>query len=454
MLTFVVVFTASTMTSPPPVDFDDQPLPRNLGKYTLLRVLGSGATSTVYLAADPFNDREVAIKIVKQVAAADKPAEGDLADLGLRTEAALLGKLNHPHIVKIFDVVPDGADHYVVMECVEGGTMEKHCRRGTLLHHEAVVDTIFKCGKALEYMNVLGLIHRDIKPANILITTNNDIRLSDLGATLISTRAGQTESGIGTPLYMSPEQLLGRELDFRSDMFSLGVVFYQLLTGETPFEGDNIQQLMVQTFQANPTPPSEVRPSVPPAIDTVIARMMGKMPSERYASWRECLDALLDIAPALREQSKQSINLASESERFSLLRGSPFFRLFSDEDLWYVLEIGEFRPFQQGDVLIREGDIGECFFVMLSGQAKVSKQDQLIDLVTIGMSMGEISYVLEGRGPRNTTCTAILDGIALRIEDAALRGASEICRARFEKTFLQTMASWLVDADKRLSTMP
>ena len=198
------------MSSPAPLDFADQPLPRNLGKYTLLRVLGSGATSTVYLADDPFNDRQVAVKVVKQVAATDKHAEGDLAGLGLRTEAALLGKLNHPHIVKIFDVVPGGADHYVVMECVEGGTMEKHCRRGTLLHHEAVVDTIFKCGKALEYMNVLGLIHRDIKPANILITKNADIRLSDLGATLISTRAGQTESGIGTPLYMSPEQLLGQ----------------------------------------------------------------------------------------------------------------------------------------------------------------------------------------------------------------------------------------------------
>jgi serine/threonine protein kinase len=442
------------MSSPPPVDFDDQPLPRNLGKYTLLRVLGSGATSTVYLADDPFNGRQVAVKVVKQVAAADKHAEGDLAGLGLRTEAALLGKLNHPHIVKIFDVVSDGVDHYVVMECVDGGTMEKHCRRGMLLDHEGVVDTIFKCGKALEYMNVLGLIHRDIKPANILITKDADIRLSDLGATLISTRAGQTESGIGTPLYMSPEQLLGRELDFRSDMFSLGVVFYQLLTGEAPFDGENIQQLMVQTFETHPTPPSKIRPSVPVAIDSVIDRMMGKLPSERYASWRECLNALLEIAPMLREQGKQSINLASESGRFSLLRGSPFFRYFSDEDLWYVMKIAEFKPFEQGDVLIREGDIGECFFVMLSGQAKVSKNDQLIDLVTSGMSMGEISYVLEGRGPRNTTCTAILDGIALRIEDAALRGASEICRARFEKTFLQTMASWLLDADTRLSTMP
>ena len=431
---------------------DDQPFPRKLGKYTLLRELGSGATSTVYLAEDPFHRREVAIKVVTQNSA-DK-AESSLADLGLRTEAALLGKLNHPHIVKIFDVVQDGDDHYVVMECVYGGTMEKHCARGTLLDHEAVVDIIFKCGKALEYMNVLGLIHRDIKPANILITTTDDIRLSDLGATLISTRAGQVESGIGSPLYMSPEQLLGHPLDFRSDMFSLGVVFYQLLTGEKAFDGTNMQELMYQIFEARPEPPSEIRPSVPPAVDAVIERMMGKLPSQRYASWRECLDALMKIAPILLDQGQPSFNLSSESERFQLLRESPFFRLFSDEDLWDVLEIGEFQRIYQGDVLIREGDVGDFFFVLLSGQARVSKHGRLIDLVSSGMSMGEISYVLDGREPRNTTCSAILDGIALRVKDSALRQASDICRSRFEKTFLQTMASWLVDADKRLSTMP
>ena len=428
------------------------PLPRKLGKYTLLRVLGSGATSTVYLAEDPFHGREVAIKVVTQNST-DKPG-GGLADLGLRTEAALLGKLNHPHIVKIFDVVQDGDDHYVVMECVYGGTMDQHCTRGTLLDHEAVVDIIFKCGKALEYMNVLGLIHRDIKPANILITTTDDIRLSDLGATLISTRSGQVESGIGSPLYMSPEQLLGHPLDFRSDMFSLGVVFYQLLTGEKPFDGANMQELMQRIFEARPMPPSEIRPSIPKAFDPVIERMMEKLPSARFGSWRECLDALMSIAPIVLDQGHLSVNLSSASERFQLLRESPFFKLFSDADLWYVLEIGDFQRIYQGDVLIREGDVGDFFYVLLSGQARVSKHGRLIDLVSTGMSMGEISYVLEGRGPRNTTCSAILDGIALRIEDVALRQASEICRARFEKTFLQTMASWLVDADKRLSTMP
>ena len=440
------------MSSALPLNDDDRPLPRRLGKYTLLRVLGSGSTSTVYLAEDPFNRRDVAVKLIKQTSA-DKPGSG-LADLGLRTEAALLGKLNHPHIVKIFDVVQDGDDHYVVMEYVDGGTMETHCTRGSLLGYESVVDTIFKCGKALEYMNVLGLVHRDIKPANILVTTTNDIRLSDLGATLISTRAGQTESGIGTPFYMSPEQMLGQTLDYRSDMFSLGLVFYELLTGEKPFDGTSIQHLTDQISETDPKPPSAMRPSIPKAVDPVIERMMGKLPSQRFDSWRECLDALLSIAPGSSVQGEQAVNLASASERFRLLRDSAFFGLFSDTDLWDVLEVGQFERVFQGDVLIREGEAGDCFFVLLSGQVRISKHGRVIDLVSAGMSIGEISYVLAGRVPRNTTCSVILDAIVLRVADSALRAASATCRGCFEKTFLQTMASWLVDADKRLSSMP
>jgi len=429
----------------------EQSLPRKLGKYTLTRVLGTGSTSTVYLAEDPFHQREVAIKVI-QKKTIDDP-ESRLADMSLQMESALLGKIDHPHIVKVYDVVEEGDEHYIVMEYVGGGTMERHCARGMLLSYEAVVDTIFKCGKALEYMNGVGLIHRDIKPANILVTPTNDIRLSDLGASLMAARAGQSDAGVGTPFYMSPEQLVSHPLDFRSDMFSLGIVFYELLTGEKPFDGPNMQMLLHHVFTATPVAPSKIRPSVPKSLDVIVARMLGKLPSERYSSWRECLDELVSVASVAPDEVLP-INLSSASERFRLLRESNFFRYFSDEDLWHVLEIGTFEPIYQGDVLIREGDAGGYFLILLGGQARVSKQGRLIDLVPSGMSIGEISYVLEGRVKRITTCVAVTDGIVLRISDEALRSASDVCRSRFEKTFLQTMASWLVDADKRLGAVP
>ncbi len=422
-------------------------LPRKLGKYVLKRELGSGATSTVYLADDPFLVREVAVKVVRWQGS--ESTERDLADAALSTEAMLLGKLNHPHIVKVFDVVNDGDDHYVVMELVGGGSMERYTRRGYLLDYPKAVDAVFKCAKALQYMNGLGLIHRDIKPANILLTVLGDVRLSDLGATLLSSDEGAHSLNAGTPFYMSPEQLLERPLEFRSDMFSLGVVFYELLTGEKPFDALNVNQLIFQYVHEKPRPPSALRPSLPPEVDAVVLRMLGCLPSERYLDWEECLAALGSI-PSDRADLAASIGVTSAAEKFRLLRESPFFRAFSDADLWYVVEIGRFVRIHADEILIREGDPGGFFLVLLSGMVRISKAGRSIDVVTDGTSLGEISYVLEGRVKRNTTCVAEQDGIALRIEDSVLRGASEICKSRFEKTFLQAMASWLVEADQRL----
>ncbi len=423
-------------------------LPRKLGKYVLKRELGSGATSTVYLADDPFHVREVAVKVVRWQSS--EATERDLADAALRTEAMLLGKLNHPHIVKVFDVVNDGEDHYVVMELVGGGSMERYTRRGYLLEYPKAVDAVFKCAKALQYMNGLGLIHRDIKPANILLTVLGDVRLSDLGATLLSSDDSSTSLNAGTPFYMSPEQLLERPLEFRSDMFSLGVVFYELLTGEKPFDALNVNQLIFQYVHEKPTPPSAMRPSLPTEVDAVVMRMLGCLPSERFDDWDDCLDAISAI-PASRADHAASIGFASASEKFRLLRESPFFAAFSDADLWYVVEIGRFVRMHAEEVLIREGDPGGFFLILLTGQVRISKAGRLIDMVSEGTSLGEISYVLEGRVQRNTTCVAGKEGIALRIEDSVLRAASEICRSRFEKTFLRAMASWLVEADQRIA---
>jgi serine/threonine protein kinase len=428
-------------------------LPRKLGKYTLRRVLGAGATSTVYLADDPFQEREVAVKLINKRRIDADAAE--MADAAMRTEKALLGKLNYPHVIKIHDVVEDGDEHYVIMEYVGGGTMEQHCTRGRLLDPETVIDAIFKCGKALEYINGLGLIHRDLKPANILITDTADVKLTDFGATLISAEGGTASASVGTPFYMSPEQLMGNSIDFRSDMYSLGVVLYELLTGERPFQGSSMESITHQVQNVTPKPPSQMRPQLPPALDAVVARMMARTAGERYETWEACLEALMHTLPDLANAAvREPTDLSSMGERFRLLRQSPFFRLFSDADLWYVLEIATLNRIYEGDVLIREGDVGEFFLVLLEGKVRISKMGRLIDLVSPGMSMGEISYVLEGRVARNTTCVAMTDGIVMRVEDSDLRLASAICRSRFEKTFLKALAGWLTEANQRLSTMP
>jgi serine/threonine protein kinase len=424
-------------------------LPRKLGKYELVEELGRGATSIVYRAHDPFLVREVAVKVVRHRSGERGLNEShDAGAEALRTEALLLGRINHPHIVKVFDVVRDASEHFVVMELVRGGSVEKHCQRGNLLDHAKAVDAIFKCAKALQYMNALGLIHRDIKPANILLTETEDVRLSDLGATLLHEEGGHLDARVGTPFYMSPEQLLGRTLDFRSDMFALGIVLYELLTGEKPFDALNVDDLVYQYAHKKPRAPSSMRPTLPQGVDTVVARMLGTFPSERFSSWEDCLDALFSVPSQRSDHESGAFETASE--RFRLLRDSPFFVGFSDADLWYVVEIGLFHRIFEGDVLIREDTPGGFFLVILKGQVRITKAEQLIAEIGAGQSVGEISYVLDGRVPRNTTCTAISNGIALRVEDDILRNASAICRSRFEKTFLLTMANWLVTSGSRL----
>jgi hypothetical protein len=428
-------------------------LPLNLGKYVLRRILGSGASATVFFADDPFNACNVAIKVIRL--GPPTGLEAGEVDGSIESEAALLGKIDHPHIVRILDVVDIQAAHYVVMEYVDGGSIERYCRRGALLEWTAILDIVFKCGKALQYMAGMGLVHRDIKPANILLTGAGDIRISDLGATLFSQQGQSGDISIGTPFYMSPEQLLFRPLDFRTDMFSLGVVFYELLTGEKPFTAESSQSLLVEILNTRPKAPSVRRPSVPREIDAVVARMLAPLPSGRFDSWELCLDAIAAVQAAMFALEPRSpVASMGLSERFRLLRDSAFFAIFSDADIWYVLELGAFVEIAEGDVLITEGDHGGYFIVLLEGQVRISKQGRTIDMASPGMSMGELSYVLEGRGLRATTCVAVSEGVVFRIEDQALRDASQMCRSRFEKTFLQTMASWLVDANTRLSAMP
>ena len=184
-----------------------------IGKYQVIRKLGEGATSEVYLCHDPFATRDVAIKVVFPDTLSDTENQKVFRKLFV-TEASLAGKLTHPHIVQIYDAVTEDDISYVVMEYVDGSTLEPHCKPDALLPVERVVEIIFKCTRALDFANRAGVIHRDIKPANILLHGDSDIKISDFGAAIQSSDRTQTQvSGIGSPAYMSPQQVRESELN-------------------------------------------------------------------------------------------------------------------------------------------------------------------------------------------------------------------------------------------------
>lgn len=251
-----------------------------IGKYDIKQKLGEGATSTVYLGYDSFAGRDVAVKVIYPEVLKDRE-KGQLYRHLLVNEASLAGKLLHPHIVQIFDAVIGDDQSYIVMEYVSGGTLEQFCSPRNLLPLNRMVEMIFKCTRALEYANRLGITHRDIKPANILLAkegNTGDIKISDFGAALMTgTDQSQTQvSGVGSPAYMSPQQVRDQPLNHQTDIYSLGVVMYQLLTGRLPFTATNNYSMIYQITSHEPLPPSTFRTEIPPGLDAIVARAMQK----------------------------------------------------------------------------------------------------------------------------------------------------------------------------------
>ena len=419
--------------------------PDRLGKFELKRRLGRGATSAVYQAFDPFRGIDVAVKIVDP--GVFEEAEDTLAKTGFMVEASLVGKLDHPHITRIFDVVAESRQHYVVMEYVGGGTLERLCEPASLAGVESAVDMIFKCGKALEYVNGLGVVHRDIKPANILLTEDGNVKVSDFGAAQSRAVTSSHHLRVGSPYFMSPEQLGDGLVDFRSDIYSLSVVLYQLLCGHRPFVATSIGSLLKQIQERVPDPPSHHQPAIPRRLEDVVMRALEKKPADRFSSWSRFLEEL--SAAAVPEGA--AISIASATDRFQAVRACRFFKSFPDPALWEVLEVAEFRRVTEGDVLIRENELGDFFFVVLAGRVRVTRKARLLDVLAPGACVGELSYVLEGKVPRSATCVVVEDGVILKIRDEWLRGASNVCRLLFERVFLKQLSQRLIDADVRIS---
>src|SRR5262249_52145182 len=246
--------------------------PRTIGRYEILEEIGRGSMGVVYKARDPRIDRVVALKTIA-FSVPLGPGEGEEFLHRFSHEAQVAGRLNHPNIVTIYDVGEkgDSGDAYIAMEYVTGTNLHDHLAGGGRLPLAQVSDTIERLAQALDYAHENGVIHRDIKPANILMTQAGQPKILDFGIARLAA-GGLTRPGkfFGTPNYMSPEQVTGTEVDGRTDQFSLGVILYQLLTGEKPFVGDSVTAISYQVVNVDPPPPSKRNPARPPSVDRTI----------------------------------------------------------------------------------------------------------------------------------------------------------------------------------------
>ncbi|HVY67216.1 MAG TPA: serine/threonine-protein kinase [Gammaproteobacteria bacterium] len=409
-------------------------VPDRIGKYVIINEVGQGSTGRVFLSHDPYYGRDVAIKLYN-IENEEDEQKARVTRKMFFNEAQMMGRLQHPNILPIYDAGEENGSYYVVTEHVHGArTLAAYCRPDNLLRIDDVVEIMFKCAKGLHYAHGRGVIHRDIKPSNIMLTLDNDVRVIDFGIALIKDSDVSRIEGIaGSPSYMSPEQVQSADITPRSDIYSLGAVMYELLTGYRPFRANSLSKLLHQIVYATPPPIHTLRDGIPEDLEEVVMTALRKEPENRFANALEFAGALTKLHQKLRSANAR----VDQQEQFDQLRRLRFFHDFSHAEIWEVLRASEWCNYQTDDEIIREGELDDRFYIIVNGTVSVQSGRRQIGELSEGDCFGETSYV---RGARRTaTIKANMPVTLVRVSSTLLEQASSACQLRFNKVFLRSL---------------
>ena len=416
-----------------------------IGKYILKKKLGAGASGSVYLALDEYSGREVALKFYEVGTSADI---SNFVRSQFLTEAALAGRLWHPHIALIMDACSDDTMSYIVTEFVPGGSLSQFTGPSGLLPVSEVVEIGFKCSGALDYAFRNNVIHRDIKPANILRAAGTQVKISDFGVAFIRDAAHTQIMDAGSPYYASPEQASGAQLSHQSDMFSLGVVLYEMLAGKRPFTGATNGQVLHKLVTVDPEPLLRVRPDLPGALDEIVMRALQKAPGDRYKDWAEFA---LDLAKAGR--LSQYDKTIPDSERFTALKSRPMLAELDDAEIWEFVAAGNWSRLPSYTRVVREGEPGDSLFLLADGEAKVTLRGRLLNVLATGEWFGEQPFIHGHPVARQATVETTVDSVLVEFPREKLDTLSERCQRRFVRAILRTLADRLALSNVRISRM-
>ncbi len=417
--------------------------PHKIGKYIIIREIGTGAASRVFLGHDPFSDRDVAIKVVRADPSVDPESHERFKKIFLN-EASLAGHLVHPHIIAIHDadVVDDFG--YIVMDYMEGSTLQRYCSPDNLLPVPDVIETTFKCALALDFAYQQGILHRDIKPANIMMSLNREIKVTGFGVAF-GIGADQTHpTGGGSPSYMSPERISESDATVQGDIYSLGIVMYQLLTGRLPFVAGSTESLLHQIVNIDPTPPIVHRSDLPPKLNDIVMKATARSRDSRYPTWVEFAEDL----SALQDSLTLPPGSLHDVRKFGALKAVRFFEAFSERELWEIVRSASFRRIAPRETVVREGEICDSFYLIESGEARVTRNNVSLSVLGDGDCFGEIPY-FENRGVRRSSVLAITPMTIVEIKSRALQAVSDSCQNQFNRAFVQKV---LIDRIDRLTT--
>ncbi len=422
--------------------------PEKIGKYRIIEEVGRGSMGSVYSAHDPFADKEVAIKLAHPQYVNEKET-GERFKKLFFNEAQAAGVLSHPSILNIFDADIDGENCYLVMEYIRNAkTLDQYCKPDSLLSVREVVGIIYKIAKALDYAHRQGIIHRDIKPNNILQTESFDIKIADFSIAMIIREdflETQFHGFLGSPLYMSPEQINEWQISTNTDIFSLGIVMYEMLTGHHPFKADNLSAISKKITGEKPLSLSEFRNDVPEGLEYALNRMLKKKPDKRYNMG---LDLAADLA-LIFEDLDSVDNQDSLRDKFETIQSLGFFQGFTDSDIWELIRACDWHKYPANTHIITEGEEDHSFYIVLSGVVKVEKNGQQLDSLQEGDCFGEMGYLAKAK--RSASVIAKTDVSLIQVNSSTLDRAAEGTQLRFLKVFVKTLIGRLADTSSILT---
>ena len=407
---------------------------KTVGRYQILKKLGQGSRGAVYLGKDPYIERQVAIKIYR-LPDGISPREVEAYKKRFFVEAQSAGGLTHPNIVAIYDAELHQGLCYIAMEYVDGPTLEKFCDPHNLLPLERVLRIALSTCRGLEYAHQNGVIHRDIKPSNIMLSSAGQVKITDFSvAYVVKVNRSTLVKGLyGSPGYMSPEQVREEPITKRSDLFSLGSVLYELLTGKKAFGGENEYSILYKIVNEEPLPVLELRPELPKAFESILSKALAKDPSQRY---QNNMDFAYDLRLAL-SSLKGTPKDTHDRELLNYIQGLTFFNNFTETQIDEIISASNVVKFEKGETIIEEGGIDDSFYILISGQVTVQKGGREVATLESGVCFGEMAY-LTGEA-RSATIISKGECILLEFCATLLNKLPESIQLLFYKNFTQTI---------------
>ncbi|KWT91093.1 serine/threonine-protein kinase [Candidatus Magnetominusculus xianensis] len=442
----------------------------NIGRYQILHELGQGAMGVVYKGRDSIIDRIVAIKTIRLGKAFLGMDEKEMLRLFYQ-EVRIAGNLSHPNIATIYDAGESYDIHYFVMEFVDGIPLKSIIQDKVSLPLISKVKLLVQVASALQYAHLRGVIHRDIKPANIMLvisehTKSKDYqaKIMDFGIAMLSSSKSaihRADRILGTPSYMSPEQVTGGELDRQTDVFSLGAMSYEFLTGRKPFPAADLPALFTKIRTENPPPPNYIQKDMPLIISNCIMKAMEKDKEKRLQSAGEFADEMEIYLSRAETQDTQKFSAALDTANreflLKLKKHYAFFADFSLMELNKIYNISSKHVYKKDEEIFREGSIGKKLFIIMSGRVKITKMspgnmtETLLNVLKPGDCFGEMS--LMDSAPRFATATADSECSLVAISEVVLRNSEPMLCLKLYKNLAITLSDRLRKSDEKVNAL-